>query len=68
MEQYARTGLAPLPHGLLHDWYLKCNKKKKAQDASERGLKARDPKAVVKRVGYVGSIHEIWLFSFANLK
>jgi hypothetical protein len=57
MEQYARTGLAPLPYSLLHDWYLECNEKSKAQDALERGVKARDPKAVVKRVKCVGSLY-----------
>ncbi len=55
MEQYARTGVAPLPYSLLHDWYMKCNEKSKAQDALERGVKARDPKAVVKRVQYVSA-------------
>ena len=55
-EQYARTGLAPLPYSLLYDWYLECNEKSKAQDALERGVKARDPKAVVKRVEYVSCL------------
>jgi hypothetical protein len=54
MEQYARTGVAPLPYAVLHDWYLECDEKNKAQDALERGVKARDPEAVVKRVEYVG--------------
>ncbi len=53
MEQYARTGLKPLPYSVLHDWYLTCDEKSKAQGALERGVKACDSKAVVKRVEYV---------------
>jgi hypothetical protein len=68
MEQYACTGLAPLPHSLLHDWYLQCNEKSKAQDALERGVQARDPNAVVKRVKCVGSLLTLflWLIFFVD--
>ncbi len=70
MEQYARTGVAPLPYALLHDWYLACDEKSKAQDALERGVKAQDPKAVVKRVEYVGYLFALvlWLILCAYLK
>jgi hypothetical protein len=59
MEQYALTGVAPLPYSELHDWYLECNEKRKAQNALERGVQARDPKAAVKRVGYVGYLLDL---------
>jgi hypothetical protein len=52
MEEYALTGFTPPPYRLLHDWYLACDEKGKAQDALERGVTARDPKAVKKRVEY----------------
>jgi hypothetical protein len=70
MEQYARTGVAPLPYATLHDWYLECDEKSKAQNVMERGLKARDPKTVVKRVEYVGPLLTLAprLMMFANLR
>ncbi len=53
MEKYALTGFKPQPYSTLYLWYWVSHENDKAQGALERGVKARDPLAVMERVEYV---------------
>ncbi len=50
MERYACTGVKRSAYLTLETWYSAENMPDKAQDALERGVKARDPFSVLQRV------------------
>jgi hypothetical protein len=53
-EELERAGHTQV-YSNLHDLYLAFGEKAKAQEALERGVKHRDPRAVLTRVGYASS-------------